>query len=66
MDKPGFEEAIVHLRDDTKELKKGHIFGPAWSNHWVKVELSLPMEMRDTDEPVICELPPRLPVIDTS
>ena len=54
MDKPGFDEAIEMLAKKGKELKKGHIFGPSWSNHWVKVDITLPNAMKKGDHDVIC------------
>ncbi len=53
--KPGFEEAVVKLKDEGKALKKGFGFGTSWTNHWVKVDITLPKELRGTKEQVICE-----------
>ncbi len=55
--KPTFDEAIKHLNngDETKELDVGHMFGPSWSNHWVKVDIRLPQELTKSDQQVICE-----------
>ncbi|WWD21813.1 hypothetical protein CI109_106301 [Kwoniella shandongensis] len=39
--KPTFEEAI---KQDFRPTKKGESFGPAWTNHWFKVELHIPSD----------------------
>ena len=56
--KPGFEEAVRRLGGgeggDVKKLKKGENFGPSWSNHWVKIEMTIPIEIRNAEQ-VICQ-----------
>ena len=37
--KPTFEEA---KRQKYKTVNKGHVFGPAWTNHWFKITLHIP------------------------
>jgi len=37
-------------------LKMGHTFGPSWTNHWVKAVITIPEELRDVDQQVICTL----------
>jgi alpha-mannosidase len=51
--KPGFDEARPLVDAHGAEIRKGHRFGPSWSNHWLKVELSLPEWMK-AEETVIC------------
>jgi hypothetical protein len=36
-------------------LEKGGMFGPSWSNHWVKVEICVPEHLRGVGQPLICE-----------
>lgn len=38
-------------------LGKGQRIGISWSHHWVKVEIKIPPEWVDYNEPVVCELP---------
>ena len=55
MTKPTFEEASKALEgDDVKEISVGHLFGPSWSNHWVKAELSIPESYAKSGQEVIC------------
>jgi alpha-mannosidase len=42
-DRPTFDEATSH---EFKPAKVGEVFGPAWSTHWFKLELSVPEELR--------------------
>jgi alpha-mannosidase len=53
--KPTFDEAVKHFGEngDARELRKAHVFGPSWSNHWVKIDITIPKELRE-DEQVIC------------
>lgn len=53
--KPPFKDAVKNLEKGGKELKKGHVFIPSWSNHWVKVDITLPKELKGVDEDIICE-----------
>lgn len=54
--KPGFEEGVKQLENgQAQELKHGHIFGPSWTNHWVKAEITIPQELRGIKQPIICE-----------
>jgi len=39
-------------------LKMGHMFGPSWTNHWVKAVITIPEELRDVDQQVICTFQP--------
>jgi alpha-mannosidase len=56
MDKPTFQEAMSGLKGDgAKVIKKGHVFGPTWSNHWVKVDITIPEEFKKGDQQVLCE-----------
>jgi len=55
MDKPTFNEAMSGLNgDQAKTIKKGHIFGPSWSNHWVQVEMRIPDDFRKAGQQVLC------------
>ena len=51
--KPSFQEGVQGLSSATA-LKKGHRFGPSWTNHWVKVDLKIPKDFQQSPEPVIC------------
>lgn len=54
--KPSFEEAIQGLKSDkASKIEKGFRFGPAWSNHWLKVVLTIPEAARNAKE-IICKL----------
>ena len=55
--KPTFDEALAQLSNAqlTKTIEKDHLFGPAWTNHWLKVELSFPNEVIKANQEVICE-----------
>lgn len=52
--KPSFEEAVGKLSTDGQEVKVGHRFGSSWSNHWVRVDMKIPTELRNVDQDVIC------------
>lgn len=39
INKPSFSEAVKQTYTDTK---KGTTFGPSWTNHWVKLSLTVP------------------------
>lgn len=54
--KPGFEEAVDKLENGQgQELKLGHVFGPSWTNHWVKAVIKLPDELKELDQPLMCK-----------
>ena len=42
--KPSFEEA---KRQEYRPAKKGEQFGPSWTNHWFRVQLNIPKELRE-------------------
>lgn len=44
--KPSFEEA---KKQRYTECAKGDAFGPSWTNHWVKVELTVPKEWQQKE-----------------
>lgn len=44
--RPTFEEAISHDFEDTHV---GQFFGPSWSTHWIKVELTVPQELQEKE-----------------
>lgn len=44
--KPGFEEAV---KQTYGPVKKGHKFGPSWSNHWLRIHINVPSEWRDKE-----------------
>jgi len=55
MDKPTFSEAMEKLRgDEARAIRKDHVFGPSWSNHWVKVVLTIPDEFKKANQQVLC------------
>jgi hypothetical protein len=35
-------------------LEMGYKFGPSWTNHWVKAVITIPVELRNVDQQVIC------------
>ncbi|KAL5402597.1 hypothetical protein PMIN03_010540 [Paraphaeosphaeria minitans] len=39
--RPTFKDAVSH---DFKPIVPGHWFGPGWSTHWVKIQLTVPKE----------------------
>lgn len=41
--RPTFQEATSHPFD--QRITEGHAFGPSWSTHWVKVQLTVPKEV---------------------
>ncbi|WWC88253.1 uncharacterized protein L201_003160 [Kwoniella dendrophila CBS 6074] len=54
-----FQEAKEKLQgNDTRILKKGDLIGGSWSQHWVKVEINIPSNFRDSEEPVVFEFDP--------
>lgn len=56
--KPSFEEALEGLQgEEARQITKGFRFGPAWSNHWLKVVLRIPEPARGEEE-VIFEFDP--------
>jgi len=36
-------------------LRMGHKFGPSWTNHWIKAIVTIPEELREVDQQVICK-----------
>ncbi|ORX36276.1 glycosyl hydrolases family 38 N-terminal domain-domain-containing protein [Kockovaella imperatae] len=51
LSKPTFKEAKAALNGNhTKDIRKGHLFGPSWSNHWLKVELMLPESFQNVSK----------------
>jgi hypothetical protein len=38
-------------------LEMGHMFGPSWTNHWVKAIITIPEELRNVNQQVICTFP---------
>jgi len=54
-EKPDFKQAIHALANEpTKPYRKGDWLGPSWTNHWVKVDLTIPESFAKSDEPVLC------------
>jgi alpha-mannosidase len=53
--KPSFDEAVAHFNSNQQVIGKGFVFGPSWTNHWVKCELNLPEEVRVAGQEVICK-----------
>lgn len=45
-DRPTFKEAVSHEFEDTEV---GKSFGPSWSTHWFKVQLTVPEDLRDKE-----------------
>ena len=43
LSRPTFEEATSH---EFKSAKVGESFGPSWSTHWFKIQLTVPSELR--------------------
>jgi alpha-mannosidase len=35
-------------------LQMGYKFGPSWTNHWIKAVITIPEELRNVDQQVIC------------
>ena len=59
MDKPTVEEGMqAAMSSGVRPIEQGHLFGPSWSNHWVKVELTIPPNVGDD---VICKSYPPHP-----
>ena len=56
--KPNFEEAVKQLSGGAgvRALCKGDLIGTSWTNHWVKVDITLPTELRTAQQQRICEL----------
>ena len=65
--KASYEEAIKQLarvsanvdegkegRGGEGELQMGYKFGPSWTNHWIKAIITIPEELRNVDQQVIC------------
>jgi len=65
----GYEEAIQQLerveasiQDQDQGGKKGgegvlemgYKFGPSWTNHWIKAVITIPEELRNVGQQVIC------------
>jgi alpha-mannosidase len=66
--KVGYDEAIQQLervsvildqgsRDGSESegvLEMGYKFGPSWTNHWIKAVITIPDELRNVDQQIIC------------
>jgi alpha-mannosidase len=65
--KVGYDEAIKELHrvsvnlEDGKEgggaegiLEMGYKFGPSWTNHWIKAVITIPENLRNVDQQIIC------------
>lgn len=39
-----------------RPFRVGDQLGPSWSNHWVKVDMDFPPELRKVEQEVFCEL----------
>ncbi len=46
LDRPTFKEAV---KNKFRETRVGESFGPAWSTHWFKVELTVPSDLVDKE-----------------
>ncbi|PSR82166.1 glycosyl hydrolase family 38 domain-containing protein [Coniella lustricola] len=46
-DRPTFKDAVSH--DFDKHIQVGAQFGPAWSTHWVKVQLTVPKRLQEKE-----------------
>ncbi|RDW74052.1 putative alpha-mannosidase [Coleophoma crateriformis] len=46
LSRPTFKEATSHK---FRETKVGESFGPSWSTHWFKVQITVPSELRKKD-----------------
>ena len=46
LSRPTFEDATSH---EFKPTRRGESFGPSWSTHWFKIELTVPESMRDAE-----------------
>jgi alpha-mannosidase len=56
MDKPTFEEALEGLKGDkARTIKRGYVFGPSWTNHWLQIHITIPEEFQQANQPVICK-----------
>lgn len=44
--RPDFKDATSH---EFKQTKVGEAFGPSWSTHWFRVELTVPKDLQDKD-----------------
>ena len=60
-DKPTIQEAMNAFKSgsEVKAIKKGHIFGPTWTNHWIKLSLTIPEAFKRANQQVMCELEER-------
>lgn len=54
--KPGFQEAVSAIERKGQHLARDHVFGLSWTNHWIKVELTIPEAWREGSQQLICEL----------
>ncbi len=54
--KPTFNEAVGKIDKEGGIISKGYLFGLSWTNHWLKVEITIPEEARSSEQ-VICERP---------
>lgn len=46
LSRPTFKEATSH---EFKPTKVGESFGPSWSTHWFRVQLTVPQSLRDAE-----------------
>lgn len=54
--RPSWESVVKADREGKlkfREAQKGQAFGPSWSTTWFKVELRVPEEWRDSQEPLV-------------
>ncbi|KAI9745137.1 MAG: Glycoside hydrolase, 38 vacuolar alpha mannosidase [Claussenomyces sp. TS43310] len=43
LERPSFDDAISH---EFKPTRIGELFGPSWSTHWFRVQITIPSELR--------------------
>jgi alpha-mannosidase len=53
--KPSFEEAVRQFQGPVETIETGYVFGLSWTNHWVKVELDIPEQVKRARQEVICK-----------
>lgn len=46
LERPSFKDAV---RNEFKPTRRGESFGPSWSTHWFKIQLTVPEDMRKYD-----------------
>lgn len=44
----------MKLKEQGEEIQKGFLFGLSWTNHWLKVEITIPKEVRASEQ-IICQ-----------